>query len=288
MLKFNAVNVVHPSLLRQDGRWSKISSTQITSQPSTKLLEVESTPHTEINGKDVESTSLPKWIDCGDYWLNTSPQGSAEWLKARKNRLTGSNFGTAIGYGLSYKPPKTPAKLARYISGIEEEKFSNYSKEIMQEGNDMEPIAREWYEKANKVTVLERGLIVPKWNPYIGASVDGDILDTDGGLEIKCPRKMYRPLAEHTRKLKFGWTPPSEYYHDHIWETHYCQMIGGMAILGKKWFDYEVFCYREDTVFTDRVKFNEEYWKDTLYKGMIEFLDKELFPIMTGEPEMPE
>ena len=201
-----------------------------------------------------------RWIDAGDVWLNVSEQGTEEWKNARKGRITASDFGTAAGVS-KFKDRET--LLLEKKLDIEPE-FSEESLAHMKRGTDNEPVARDLYIKLMKVDVIERGLIVPKWNPLIGASVDGDIVDSDGCLEIKCPKYIYKTYKDRTyNKSSSG--------NDYIFRTHYCQMQGGCAILGKKWFHYVVYGVSEKKIMIDKVPFNVSYWCNFLYPKLESF-----------------
>ena len=237
------------------------------------------------------------WVDCSRYWLNTASQGSVDWLTARKglvplefltegestngkilisSRLTGSNFGAAAGFSKF----TTPDELVLYISGLEEKKFSEESLSNMSHGNAYEPIARRWYEETTGMTVEEVGLAVPKWNFHLGASVDGIVKDSNGMVEIKCPKKMYKPLADHIHFRSTGWKPGNRHYHNHIWDSHYAQMQGGMAILKRGWCDYVVYSTSDGKAYKERIFFNEEYWERRLYPRLQSFLYNHLFPVL--------
>ena len=250
-----------------------ISKTQIKSKPSSIL---NLTPE----HSDVDTGS---WIDCGDFYLSTTPQGCDVWKEEREGRVTGSTSGGIIGKSRFTDPDKE----ARYLAGIDQKEFTEYQLMIMKEGNIMEPEARDHYVEETGYTVYERGLIVPKWNPFIGVSVDGDVIDTNGCLEIKCPQKMYKPLIDYYNKINSGHKFPP-FFHSHIWDSHYCQMQLGMAVLGKDWFDYKVYCPNEGQSFRQRVLWNQEYWENTLYPGILKFLDGKLFPLITRLPIIPK
>ncbi len=219
------------------------------------------------------------WIDCGDYYLNTANQGSTEWHSHRKFRLTASNFGSAIGKSFS-----TPMEVAMDLTNIKTKTFSDKSKAVMQHGIDTEPKARDYYCESRKVEVIEVGLAVPKWEPRIGASLDGDVKDSDGMIEIKSPLTMYKPLQQHMDKIKSGWIPP-EFYHDHIWASHYAQMQGGMKITGKKWCDYIVYSTESNLCYIERIHFNQQYWDTVLWPGIQHFLDNILEPLIAEKEQ---
>ena len=224
---------------------------------------------------------LDRWIDCGTYYINLAEQCSDEWLAERKNRLTASNFGAAVGDSSFV----TPLELGLDITGLKPLKPTYQGKFNMQHGVVNEPHARNWYETQKGVKVKEVGLAVPKWEPRIGGSADGVVLDaegreTDTAIEIKCPQHMYKPLLAHIQKLASGWSPPT-YYHDHIWKSHYAQMQGVMAILGKKKCDYIVYATASNQCYTETILFNEDYWNNDLYPRINDYLDQTLEPLIT-------
>lgn len=223
------------------------------------------------------------WMDCGTFWINLNEQRTPQWHQARRGRVTASNFGTAIGDSKF----STPQQLADSISSITKLPVSERSQIAMDYGTQNEDTARQWYcQNYNKI-VKEFGLAVPKYELRIGGSVDGVVIDDpcnidkpwigDGIIEIKCPMKMYEPLKNHEDKILSGWVP-DQYYHDHIWKTHYDQMIGCMAILNKKWCDYIVYCIPENISYVEKIYFNQSYWDNYLYPKLTDFLDNILQP----------
>ena len=219
------------------------------------------------------------WIDKGTYLLNTAPQGSVEWLNARKNRLTASNYGAAVGLSKF----SNPRDIALRIAGLIEENFREKTKEIMAHGSKHEILAREWYCKSRNVSVEEVGLAVPKWDHRIGASVDGDVVGTDGIIEIKAPLRMYQPLVD----IIENGSKNGDNDYSHIWATHYAQMQGCMKVLGKKWCDYIVFATESNKVYVQRIPYDENYWEKELYPKIEIFLCQILLPIqLEGKESM--
>lgn len=206
------------------------------------------------------------WRDCGSYWVNNAPQGSERW-HALRNRITASKFHNTKRDNLQ--------ELAQSIVQPKQ----HAPNEAMQHGIITEPLARDWYQRNYHCQVVEVGLAVPKWDTNIGASLDGDVVGTDGIIEIKCPQKMYAPIEEYLAKVKQGWKPPFG-YHEHIWHSHYDQMQGGMAICNKKWCDYIVYCTPENKVFVDRIPFNRSYWDNELYPRLFHFNKEYLQPLL--------
>jgi hypothetical protein len=210
--------------------------------------------------------------------------------------LTASNFGAATGKSLNYgkKKGKTPEDVADGITGIRPFEFDAESQRVMEIGRRQEPIARNWYSQSRGVNVREVGLAVPKWFPFIGASLDGEVLEigsngeikSTGMIEIKCPEKMYAPLIEYTQSMASGWKPPPK-YHQHIWKTHYDQMQGCMAICNKHWCDYIVFCEQQNNVFVQRLEFDREYWEKSLYPQLKNFVEQLLIPRLKTTGKVP-
>ena len=107
----------------------------------------------------------------------------------------------------------------------------------------------------------------------------------NGIIEIKCPQKMYEPLkgAIQTRKMGFKISGYS-----HIPITHYDQMQLGMAIRKRSFCDYIVYCTSSDSVFTQRIPFNLEYWSKSFYPTISWFCDNKIKPnLQQGLPLCP-
>ena len=222
------------------------------------------------------------WKDCGNFWEHVAEQGTDEWKNARIGRVNGSNSGS-MGNKSRFKTAEETGKI---IAGVATETFSPEALERMNKGTKNEPVVRNWYEKEYNCKVLERGLCVLKTDITIGASVDGDVLNTDKIIEIKCPVKMYRPLLTYMENTEHGWKPEKDYV-GHIWETHYCQMQQGMFVLNKKYCDYIVYSDSDSQIFTQRISFNPVFWKEH-YKLIKENYNKYVLPhLKPGYPISP-
>jgi hypothetical protein len=246
---------------------------------------------TSFGEYDLSSYNPNKWKDCGKYWLYDTDQRDPDWLLVRLGRPSGSSCGSLIGHSIFSTPDETAATIA----GVKKKDFTPQQIEVMDHGTKMEPFARDWYTSTNKVEVEELGFVIPKFDPEIGVSVDGDVIGTDGMIEIKAPKKMYNPLKSYMAKQSFGIIPsgvgrnsmPLEF--SHIWQTHYDQMQLGMAILDKKWCDYIVYCADENCVFNQRIPFNESYWRNVMYPAIRSAIDHKIKPYLAGSviPLMP-
>ena len=223
-----------------------------------------------------------QWIDHGNYWELRAPQGDDIWKEGRLGRVTSSVSGAMGGNSIF----KTPEEQGLIIAGVKEEIFTPEALERMSHGSSSEPMARDWYQSTITDPIVERGLIVPKSDPLLGASVDGDISGSDMIIEIKCPLSMYYPLEQYMEQLKTGWVPRPDYF-KHMWPTHYIQCQHSMYVLGKKYCVYIVYCTTESKVFTQKIPFDPEFW-DQHYRKIKENYDKYVKPHLNGKyPIMP-
>tara|TARA_R110000796_G_scaffold99184_1_gene207103 strand:- start:1536 stop:2138 length:603 start_codon:yes stop_codon:yes gene_type:complete len=148
-------------------------------------------------------------------------QGSKEWLQSRLGCPSGSNFDKLI---TSTGKPSTQSQ--GYINQLIAEILTNKTTEVrvneaMQRGTDLEPEAREFYELAAGVEVLQTGFIKHS-NLEAGVSPDGLVGD-DGGLEIKCPSPSW-----HCAYLRSGDLPAK----------YVAQVQGCLWITNRSWWDF--------------------------------------------------
>ena len=144
-------------------------------------------------------------------------QGTEEWFKIRKGKMTASHA-TAIatcGKGLE---TYIFEMMAEYYSSGEKDSYSN---KHLERGNELEPQARSIYELEKGVTVKQVGFI--EHNDYVGGSPDG-LVNEDGLLEIKCPddKGFFNVLMKGEREISTGYE----------WQ---CQH--NMLVSGRKWCD---------------------------------------------------
>ena len=218
--------------------------------------------------------------DRGSYWLSLDEQRSEQWSKIRKHRLNASEFASMVGD----TPYSTPKETAKIINGYEEKKFDEASKKHMQRGTDLEPFVRKLAEEKlseilnAEIQIRETGVMIPKWDPTIGASLDGEVWykkddewkPTKINIEIKCPERMPRLLEE---KMGFKVAQKETEGYEHIYKSHYYQMMGGMAITKRKYCFYVVYTKSDDgkdILYTEFIPFNQQVW-DEIYEKIKEF-----------------
>lgn len=216
------------------------------------------------------------WTDRETCWISNYGQRTEEWKSLRMYRLTASNFAAVAGRD----PLKSPEDVLNTICGLAKPP-SETAMMNMNHGTFLEPFIRNHYSKVNNVNVKEVGLAVYKKNTYLGASLDGDV-DDQTCLEIKCPvNGIYSPLMF---KLKNFSTRSGDAVtgtaasYSHIWNSHYDQMMGQMAITGKTQCDYWVYSDSTKQLYKERIPFNKGYWEESLYPKLDKFIEEKLKP----------
>jgi len=227
----------------------------------------------ETTEENVEETFKGSLIvKRNDYVEILHPQGSQGWLGARAQlAATASVFAQAAG--LSHNRGKTPENLIREKLGEPIPPVGSFGQMAMQHGKNMEQFARDYYVKNYHKRVIELGLIIPNWCPYIGVSVDGYCKKTNSIIEIKCPiNGVYPELKEYNYRKKLGDVFPP-FYHDHIRIDYYCQIQGGLAIMDAEYCDYIVYSSRDNEVCVTRVERNRDFWNNILYPKLLQFIE---------------
>ena len=112
-------------------------------------------------------------------------QGSPEWLKLRKKKITATDAPIIM----MESPWKTPLQL--YNEKISDKSFQQ-SNERMQRGLDLEPIARDLFNQRTGCH-MEPSILVDDWAM---ASLDGIDTAMERILEIKCPGEKDHSLAK--------------------------------------------------------------------------------------------
>jgi hypothetical protein len=148
-------------------------------------------------------------------------QGTEEWLRSRLGCPSGSGFSkliTSSGKESTSRAGYVNGLIAEKVTGQIPEGFDNY---WMARGRELEPDAKAYFEFERRCTVQEVGFC--KHDEYeCGISPDG-LIDSDGGLEIKCPAD-----ATQVKYFRAG-VLPSEYK---------AQVQGCLWITKRKWWDF--------------------------------------------------
>ncbi|WBX91601.1 lambda exonuclease family protein [Achromobacter mucicolens] len=154
--------------------------------------------------------------------IHTAPQGSQEWLDARRGVITGSRFKDCRDKLKGGAPSK---KCMSYAMDVARERVGGRTPDVfanaaMRTGTEQEPFARAAYEAKTGNFVEEAGFITTD-DGLFGVSVDG-LVDDDGIIEIKTM------VSSDTLFTAVVDGDISAY-------TDQCN--GAMWLLGRKWVD---------------------------------------------------
>jgi len=153
-----------------------------------------------------------------------APQRSPEWYQARAGLLTGSRAADAFatiksGESAAKRDYRLQLAIERLTGTAADDGFTTRE---MQRGIDLEPVARAAYEARTGRLVRTTGFLKHDLFPA-GVSLDGDVNNYEGLIEIKCPKS-----ATHVSYIR-GGVLPREYEY---------QCRHALWITGAKWLDF--------------------------------------------------
>jgi hypothetical protein len=118
-------------------------------------------------------------------------QGSDEWFELRRGIMTASKFSAVMASGKDGGESLTRDKYMKLLAGelLSGQVAETFRNEAMERGRQMEPIAREWYERTRLVDLKRVGFVrrtIPTLDGSfdIGCSPDSQV-GPKKGLEIK-------------------------------------------------------------------------------------------------------
>jgi len=183
-------------------------------------------------------------------------QQSDEWFKARKNRITGSVAGAALGFSPWLKKSDLMKQMVLERFGHEQEFKTNPALEY---GKQNEATAIECFKLETGLDVEECGFF-PHEN-WLGASPDG--LTSDGGvLEVKCPFGLRNDTSP---QFKTAEEQPQ----------YYAQMQIEMTCSGRDkchFYQWNAYAQRHEVVNLDPIWLEEntpklyEFWLDVQHE----------------------
>jgi predicted phage-related endonuclease len=157
-----------------------------------------------------------------NFTVIDAEQRSPAWMQARAGRLTGSRAAIVMvkGKGDKESVQRRDYRLqlvAERITGVAQENI--YFNADMQRGVELEPFAFAAYEGLTGEMVRRTGFL--QHNTLMtGCSLDGDINDFSGIIELKCPK-----LATHLGYL----ANPASLYNDYTAQVAHNLWITGAA-----------------------------------------------------------
>ena len=161
------------------------------------------------------------------FTIVDAPQRSAEWFQARIGRLTGSCASDMLatiksGEAAARRDLRVRLVVERLTGRPQEDGYVNA---VMQRGIDCEPDAFAAYEAHSGNLVRSTGFLSHR-ELMAGCSLDGDVDDFTGIVEVKCPKS-----ATHLAYLKAGTVPLN----------HLPQIQHNLWVTGAQWCDFVSF-----------------------------------------------
>lgn len=229
-----------------------------------------------MSDSSVRNADLIQWEERPTCWVSLAPQGSETWKSLRLCRIRASDVSKICGDSIFTVDLD---ELALYIVGKKELVFDEKSKKNMADGNMGEPFIRNWFSQCIiKKPIRQIGTAIFKEDDRYSASCDGEI-DEDTFIEIKFVLKMYIKLDAHAKRINSGWKPP-RFYHEHIYNNHYKQIIQNGVILKKKYCWYIVVCKEDGNAYYEKVEIDPSYFWNEIYPKTDKFYGTKIVPLM--------
>lgn len=198
-----------------------------------------------------ESTTWTKSETC---WISNHPQNTPEWEAVGFGRITAYWFSACTGKSRFNTKDQAIDKALGIALPCEEN-------ERMKRGNTLEPHLVQWFGKWANVKCTIVGRAVPIWDKDIGGSADA-LVGEDEILEVKVSDDVYPPLLKYIQDYSLGIAAPG---FRHIYDDHYRQMQGTMAVYGRKAANYLNYGAISTRFFHQKVPFDESFWTVQLY-----------------------
>jgi putative phage-type endonuclease len=185
-------------------------------------------------------------------WMSTmnnkdeTIQGTDAWLKMRRNFIGGSDCPVI----LKLDPWRTPYELFEEKLGL----IKNVENAAMRRGKELEPLAREEFEKVTGIKVQPQVIFHPQVK-YMMASMDGISDDGKTAVELKCPGELTYRLAVEGK----------------VTEHYQAQLQHQMAVTGLKKIFY--FCFDGSAGILLEIERNDSYI-ETIYREEEEFWNR--------------
>lgn len=161
------------------------------------------------------------------FTICEAEQRSPAWFTARLGRLTGSCAADMLatiksGEAAARRDLRTQLVTERLTGEVQEDVFINAA---MQRGIEKEPDAFALYEAVTGNVCRRTGFLIHSEH-MAGCSLDGDVDDFSGIVELKCPKS-----ATHYGYLKSGSVPAN----------HMPQLLHNLWVSGAAWCDFASF-----------------------------------------------
>lgn len=199
---------------------------------------------------------------------NTVTQCEQEWETARKVRITGTKVYPLFTYSRNKKP-----EWIEKIKKLYESAFKGTPDTL--HGLEHEPNARKAYSKKCDVRVIENGVLVHPDLPWLGSSVDGVAVDSQGSaqrvIEIKCIAAGKTKTAAELPKAAECCDKSKKLKKKH---KYYGQIQHAMLLLGLRECDFILYASGDDTYVSETIKYDDKFAFEMLEPLVNIYFDK--------------
>jgi hypothetical protein len=196
--------------------------------------------------------------------LETHKQGSPEWLLGRNGRITG----TVVAGLLGLSPYKSAKKTYKSIISTVPQRYGFETLRNFTRGHAGEEAMSELYAR-NELnpgeSLVQPGLMVPKWNLGYGVSLDRIVANRLGKwirvVEIKTSTKgISQNLLDEFERIESGLPPRRA--KDVIYPSHFWQMQLQMKVSNILNTDYCVYSPSDNEYLKYSLEFDYESWEN--------------------------
>lgn len=205
------------------------------------------------------------------------------WWSARRGRITSSIFKKVV-------TAKKPSAIKRCVDQILNPQPNTWVPAACQMGIAEEGNAKEAYERlcrrrGQNITLLDSGICISTEHPWLAASPDGFVQDSEGHiklLEIKCihdtsatPR-LIMDIAKNRSQFYCRIVDGDKL---ELKKSHgyYYQCMGQMALSGIKDLDFVIYAPRTGEIIVQTLKFEPEEWA-VIFNKLDEFKQRYFVP----------
>lgn len=194
---------------------------------------------------------------------------SAQWIAARRSRLTASNFSTVCRMRPTTCTSKTVERLL-YGAPIHSAALSW--------GREHEDVAIERLQIVTRMTIQKCGMFVHLEHGFLGASPDGLVAGEDAIVEVKCPfsaRDLTIGDAVQEKKIDYLQENAGMYSLKPS-HSYYYQVQGELEITGRSTCYFVVWTSKDFLILT--IKRDSDFWKNEMFPYLREFYFNSLLP----------
>jgi hypothetical protein len=194
-------------------------------------------------------------------------QGSEEWFALRLGKATASNFGTIMANeGKAFGDPAIQYAQRIAIESVTEKQIETFANDWMQQGKDLEPVARQLYAEQRMLPIEDAGIFVSDCGRF-ASSPDG--LIENGGIEIKSVKynTHFTILEKGGFDTKYKWQITGQ-----IWlaELDWVDWISYCPLFPENKQLYVFRVVRDEEMITRLQSRLEQFWElVTFYKNLL-------------------